>query len=156
MGPALFQTYLFQYVGDRIAYGRSRSQRQIYDAERYVQLFRRFASDQLSHSCYLESSLFYQVGHLRQGSLLRHFRQGGSDYARSGDPYIYYAIRFSDAVECSGHEGIILRRVAEDYQLGSADALSVFGQLSRFSDHIAHHLHGIHVDPGFRRAYVDG
>ena len=54
------------------------------------------------------------------------------------------------------HKRIIFRRIAEDYQFGSADALPVACQLRCFLDHVAHHFDSVHVDAGFCGTNIDG
>ena len=58
------------------------------------------------------------------------------------------AVRLAGAVESTGHEGVILRCVAEHHQLGSADALTVGGQLAGLLHGLAHQLDGVHVQTG--------
>ena len=55
------------------------------------------------------------------------------------------AVRLAGAVERTGHEGVVLRRIAEDDQLGRTDALTVCRQLTGFLDGFAHPLDGVHV-----------
>ena len=55
------------------------------------------------------------------------------------------AVRLAGAMECTGHEGVIFRRVAEHDKLCRADALTVRGELAGLLDGLAHELDGIHV-----------
>ena len=54
-------------------------------------------------------------------------------------------IRLAGAVECTGHEGVVLRCVAEHHQLCGTDALTISRQLTGLLDGLAHELDGVHV-----------
>ena len=53
------------------------------------------------------------------------------------------------------HKRIILRCVAKDNELCSANAVAVGRFFGRFFDYSAHHAHGVHIYTGFCRTYVD-
>ena len=76
-------------------------------------------------------------------------------YAGSADPYAYHRFRFRYAVEGAGHKGVIIYRVAEHDQLRAADGVVGRRLFRSFFHHAAHLRHCVHVDAGFRRAYVD-
>ena len=71
--------------------------------------------------------------------------QRGAHSTRAGNAHMNLAVRLAGAVECTGHEGVVLRGVAEHHQLGSTDALTVGSQLTGLLDGLAHELDGIHV-----------
>ena len=120
------------------------------------ELCRGFASDELSHTGDLECCFLDEIRHFGKRRVFRKLRESCPHNAGTGYAYVDDAVRLSYAVKRAGHKRIVFRRVAEDYQLCSADALPVACQLRRFLDHVAHHLHGIHVDTGFCRTDIDG
>ena len=49
-------------------------------------------------------------------------------------------------MECSGHEGVILGDIAEDNELGAAQAAVFGGEFRRFFDDLTHGVDGVHID----------
>ena len=76
-------------------------------------------------------------------------QQGISHNAGAGNAGVDHDFRFAHAVECSGHEGVILGNVAEDNELGAAEAAVVGGEFRRFFDDLTHCVDGVHVDARF-------
>ena len=58
-------------------------------------------------------------------------------------------------MEGSGHKGVILYRVGEHHQLGTAKASLVLGALGQVPDGPAHHGDRVHVDARLGGAHVD-
>ncbi|MNC40787.1 hypothetical protein D3C75_895200 [compost metagenome] len=84
------------------------------------------------------------------------FFQCPLDHARTADADVDYTLALPDPVKRTGHERVVLYRIAEDYQLGAADGIAVFGALCGLKDNIAHQLHSVHVDSAARGADIDG
>ena len=78
------------------------------------------------------------------------------DDAGAGDADVYDRVRLAHAVEGAGHEGVVLHRVAEDDELGAAEAALRGGELRGLLYDAAHERDGVHVYAGLRRADVDG
>ena len=148
------QTHLFQNVGHAVADGRGGSQRKVDDTGGHAQCLGGKVCHQLAHAGDLEGGAFDQFCHLIDGGILGQACQRGAHSARAGNAYMDLAVRLAGAVEGTGHEGIILRCVAEHHQLGSADALTVGGQLAGFLYGLAHQLDGVHVQTGLGGADV--
>src|SRR5699024_4659594 len=96
-----------------VTHCRSRRQRQINDSKGHPKSCGGFLCHQLSHTCHLESSL---LDRLAESSKIcsSHFLQGSLHHARSADSHIDDGIRLGHTVECSCHEWIVIRRIAED------------------------------------------
>ena len=78
------------------------------------------------------------------------------DDAGAGDADVYDRVRLADAVEGAGHEGVVLDGVAEDDELGAAEAALRGGELRGLLDDAAHEGDGVHVYAGLGGADVDG
>ena len=81
--------------------------------------------------------------------------QGSPHRAGTRNTDMDLTIRLAGAVERAGHEGIILRRIAEDDQLGRTDAVALGGDLGRAANDGAHHRDGVHIDARLGRADID-
>ena len=75
------------------------------------------------------------------------------DHPGAGDAHVDDPLPLANAVEGSGHEGVV---VAEHHQLGAAEAAPAGGPFSQLLDGLAHEGHRVHVDPRFGGAHVDG
>ena len=154
MSTALFQTDFFQNAGNGIADCRGRSQGQVHDSERHAQHGSRFGTHQLTDTGNLKCCFLNSFCHFVQRSVVRKVVQHGPNHARAGYAHAEDGIRFAHAVECTGHERVILYRVAEYHQLCSAHALVVFGEERSFLNLPAHQGNGVHVDAGLGGADV--
>ena len=76
-----------------------------------------------------------QVGHIGEVSVFRQFRQRRPDDPGPRDADVDLAVGFAHSVERPRHKGVVLDGVAEDDQLGRADAVPVGGQFGRPLDH---------------------
>ena len=139
------KAHLFEDVGHAVAHGRGGGQRQVDDAGGYAQRLGGEVCHQLAHTGDLERRALDQLGHLVDGGILGQFGQRGAHCTGAGDTDVDLAVRLAGAVERTGHEGVVLRRIAEDDQLGRADALAVCRQLAGLFDGFAHPLDGVHV-----------
>ncbi len=93
----------------------------------YAQLLRGEVRDQLTHAGDLEGGALHQLGHLVDGGILGQPGQRSADRAGAGDTDVDNAVGLTGAVEGARHKGIVLGCVAEDHQLGCADALTTVG-----------------------------
>ncbi len=73
-----------------------------------------------------------EFGDLGQIAAAAGFLDGRPHHARAGNAHVDHAVRFTGAVEGTCHEGVVLRRVAEDHQLRRTDAFPVGGELGGF------------------------
>ena len=70
-----------------------------------------------------------------------------------------YGIALGHAVEGTRHKGIVIRRIAENDQLRTAERAVFRGSSRRFLDHLSHAAHGVHIETGaggthiYRAAY---
>ena len=142
------QTHLFQNVGHTVADGRGGSQRKVDDTGGHAQCLGGKVCHQLTYAGDLEGGALDQLCYLVDGGILGQACQRGTHSARAGNAHMDLAVRLAGAVESTGHEGVILRGIAEHHQLGSADALTVGGQLAGFLYGLAHQLDGVHVQTG--------
>ena len=152
---AAFQPHLLKNMRHRIAHSRSRRKRQIHNAERHAEPSGSLLRHELSHPRYLESGALDDVRHLgdiRVGRLgKRRANNAGTAHAD-----IHHTVGFADSVERARHEGIVLRRVAEDNQLCRAEAVVVGGALGTFADDMPHLCHRVHIDACLGGADIDG
>ena len=71
-------------------------------------------------------------------------------HAGSRDGDVDAHLGLAAAVQRAGHEGVVLGHVAEDDELGAADAVVGRRQLAQREQHVGHAHHGVHVDAGAR------
>ena len=140
---------------DRVADSRGRGEGEIDDAERYGQSLRRLLCDQLTHTGDLERGFLHEIGNLGDILTICLF-ECGSYYAGTRNADIDDAVRFTDAVKCARHEGVILHGVTEGDELRRADAVVIGGELGGIDNRLTHHLYRVHIDTGLGRADVDG
>ena len=81
--------------------------------------------------------------------------QSGFHNARSGNTDIDDHITLGDAMESTGHKGIIIGGIAEDDKLGAAERISVGRALGCFFNRASHEAHCIHVDASPGRSDID-
>ena len=139
------KAHLFQNVGHTVANGGGRCQRQVDDAGGHAQSLGGKVCHQLAHAGDLEGGALDQLCHLVDGGILGQAGQCGAHSAGTGNAHMNLTVRLAGAVECTGHEGVILRCVAEHHQLCGTDALTVGRQLGSLFDGFAHELDGVHV-----------
>ena len=78
------------------------------------------------------------------------------DDSGAGDTDVDNVVCFSDAMEGSGHERVVIRGIAEDHKLCAAQGILVCGFLGSLLDDPAHELDRIHIDAGLGRAEIHG
>ena len=139
------KAHLFQNVGHAVAHSRGGGQRKVDDACGHAQSLGGQIGHQLAHAGDLEGGALDQLRHLVDGSILGQLCQRGAHSAGAGNADVDLTVGLAGAVECTGHEGVVLRCVAEHHQLCRADALAVGGQLAGLLHGFAHQLDGIHV-----------
>ena len=142
-------------MGDAVADGRGRGEGEVDDAERDVQALGGLVRDELADARDLEGGALDQLGDLADVGV-GHFGKRRAHDARAGDADVHGAVGFARAVECAGHKGVILHRVAENDELRRADAVAVGRALGRLADDPAHEGDGVHIDARARRADVHG
>ena len=59
-------------------------------------------------------------------------------------------------MECPGHKGIVIRRIAENYQLCTAQRIIFFRIFCCLKHNFAHELYRIHINTGFGGSHIDG
>ena len=59
-----------------------------------------------------------------------------------------YGIALGHAVEGTRHEGIVIRRIAENHKLCTAERAVFRGSRRRLFDHLPHAAHGVHIETG--------
>ena len=139
------KAHLFQNVGHTVADGGGRCQRQVDDAGGHTQCLRSQIGHQLAHAGDLEGGALDQLCHLVDGGILGQAGQCSAHSAGTGNAHVDLTVRLAGAVECTGHEGVVLRCVAEYHQLCGTDALTISRQLTGLLDGLAHELDGIHI-----------
>jgi hypothetical protein len=151
---APLETHALQDLGDGVANGGRRSQRKIDDTHLSAEHLRCLASDEFTDARDLERRSLDEIGQLGK----RDLRVGGNDVthnAGAGDSDVDAHLWLAAAVQGTSHERIILGDVAEDDQLGAADAVVVCRELAQLEDDIGHAHHGIHVDACPRAGHID-
>ena len=76
-------------------------------------------------------------------------------YARTGYTDIDNGVALAHSMESTGHERVVVRGIAEDHELGGADAQTVSAGFGSLADDLAHEFHGIHVQSVLGAAHVD-
>ena len=99
-----------------------------------------------------EGGVFNGAGYHVQGSAF-HVFQGSLYHAGAGNAYMDGSVSLGDAMESTGHEGVIFYGVAEFHQLGAAIGILVFGEFCCLFHHFPHAFDCIHIDAGFGGAY---
>ena len=120
-----------------------------------MQALARHAAHQLTHAGDLEGRALDQVGQFIHRQILRRLFKCCAHDTGAADTDIDHAVSFAYAMESARHERIVFRRVAEDDDLGRADAVARSGQLTGLLHRFAHHAHRIHVDAGLCAAHID-
>ncbi len=128
--------------------GRGR-QRQVHDAGGHAQPPRRRGSPTswptrvILNAVRLTSSATV----VHAGRPLGSWGQRRAHRARAGDAHVDHAVRLARAVERARHEGVVLRRVAEDDQLGRARCTDGLPRAAHAASLTAgaHQLDGVHV-----------
>ncbi len=77
-------------------------------------------------------------------------------HAGAGHTHVNGTLRLTNAAESTSHKGIILHRIGEHHQLGTAKAILFSSHFRRFLDDLPHFPHGVHVNACTGGAYVDG
>ena len=149
VGAAAFQTDELQNLGHAVADGRGGSQRQIHHAKGNTQTPGGLLGYQLSHAGDFKGGALDGLGH-HVDTLAPAGFQGFGHNTRAGDAHVDDAFRLPDAVEGTRHEGIVLHRIAEDHELGTAHIAFFRG----LTDDLAAEQHGVHVDAGFGGPHV--
>ena len=132
---------------------RCRSQRKVHDTKGDPQTFGGFLGHQLSYSGHFKSSFL--------NSFAEHFKilspysfQSSLYNSRAGNAYVNNCVCFCHAMEGSRHKRIVIRSVAENYQLGTAQRILVSCSFGCFQDNISHKTHCIHINAGFGRPQI--
>ena len=92
---------------------------------------------ELTHAGDFKSGFFDCIGHVSNVAVA-HFFQCGAHHSGTGDPNVDRAVRLAHTMKRSGHEGVILRRIAKDYQFGGANAVLLGCAFSRGADDTPH------------------
>ena len=150
-----FQSHFFQDFRHAVADSRSRGQGKIQNAKRYAETRGCLLGHQLTHACHLESRFFDRFAEHFE-ILSPHPLQSTLHHAGAADADIDDGIAFGHAVESACHEGVVVRRITEHHQLGTAKGILVSCLFRRLQDHLAHQLNRIHVQAGFRGSDVHG
>ena len=59
-------------------------------------------------------------------------------------------------MEGSRHKGVVVRRVAEYYQLGAAQGILILGGLGCLQHHLSHQAYRVHVQSALGGSHIDG
>ena len=76
--------------------------------------------------------------------------------ARSADAHIDDGVCLGHAMERARHERVVVRRIAEYYQLGAAKGILLFGILGGLYHHFTHQTYRVHIKARFCGAHIDG
>ena len=82
--------------------------------------------------------------------------QSGAHNARAGHADIDDAVRFARPMERAGHEGVILRRVAEHNEFRGRKAVVVGRDLGAAAHDASHQADRVEVDARLGRTDIDG
>ena len=154
MRTADLQPHLLQNPGHGVPDGRRGGKAQIHNAERRIQTAAGLSGHQLAHAGHLKRRLFHGLRHHIQ-RLALYGLQGVVHHAGAGDAHVDDLLRLAHAVERAGHEGVILHGVAEDHQLGAAEAVPVRCPSGGFLDNFTHEGHGVHIDASPCGTHID-
>ena len=75
--------------------------------------------------------------------------------ARSAHTHIDDPVCLCHTMECAGHKWIVIGRIAEYDQLGTAQRILFLRQLRRLFEYLPHQTDCIHIDPGPRGTEID-
>ena len=134
---------------------RSRSQRQVDNAELGIQAACSLLCYQLADAGNLEGSLFNRFGY-HTDIAVTHLLQCVFNNARSAYANVDNAFRFGYAVEGTCHERVIRHSIAEYNKLSTADCIAVSSTLGSSLYNLAHLFYSIHIDTAFGRANAYG
>ena len=134
---------------------RRRRQRKVNNTKLRIQSAGCFLRNQLANAGNFKSSLFYGFSHSADICAAHSFKRMFNN-AGSADADINYAFRLGYTMKSTGHKRIILYSIAENYQFGAANSITVSRQFSRLFYHAPHFRNGIHVNAAFGRANTYG